>query len=115
MDDRDVCLAVSEDLCAVYPGYPWAIGCDHEAGTVAIDLAVEKPPMFRNFAYLLHLSTIMGPGGQKRVRAAGGELLERFGLRRGSAQADVHERAAENGLDVSGSDEGDYWLKKAGR
>ena len=115
MADIDVCRAVSEDLCQVYPGYPWAVGVTHQGGTIAIDLAVEKPPAFRQFGYMLHLSSIMGPGGQAKVRAAGGELLERYGLRRGSAQADVQERAKENGLDVSGSAEGDYWLRKQGR
>ena len=115
MEDQDVCMAVSEDLCATYPGYPWLVGCDHDAGTVAIDLAVEKPPAFRNFGYMLHLSSIMGPGGQQKVRTAGGELLERYNLRRDRAPEDIYARAKDNGLDVRGSDEGDYWLKKASR
>ena len=71
MEDQDVCMAVSEDLCATYPGYPWLVGCDHDAGTVAIDLAVEKPPAFRNFGYMLHLSSIMGPGGAVRIDGQG--------------------------------------------
>ena len=115
MADQDVCIAVGEDLESCYPGYPWAVGCDHLAGRVVIDLAVEKPPSFRNFAYALNLTTVFGPGGQKRVREAGGELLERFGLRRARAYEDTHLRARENGLDVSGSDEGDYWLRKKGK
>jgi hypothetical protein len=112
MADQDVCIAVGEDLSQVYPGYPWAVGANHEAGTVVIDLAVDKPAPFRQFAYMLHLSSIMGPGGQRKVREAGGELLERYGLRRGRAHEDARERAKDNGLDVSGSDEGDYWLRK---
>ena len=112
MADEDVCLAVGEDLSATYPGFPWAVGCDHFAGTVVIDLALDKPPAFRNFAYLLHLSSIMGPGGQKKVRAAGGELLERYKLPRTHATENTRTYAKENGLDVSGTDEGDYWLRK---
>lgn len=115
MADIDVCCAVSEDLMATYPGYPWAVGVSHDGGTIAIDLAVEKPPALRQFGYLLHLSSLMEAGGQAKVRLAGGELLERYGLRRGRAQDDVQARAKENGLDVSGSSEGDYWLRKMGR
>lgn len=114
MADEDVCRAVGEDLTDVYPGHPWAVGCDHQAGTVVIDLAVDKPPQLRTFAYMLHLSTILGPGGQKRVRQAGGELLERYGLPRARATDNSRAYARENGLDVSGSDDGDAWLRKRG-
>lgn len=101
MADQDVCIAVGEDLTKHYPGYPWMVGC--QAGSVCIDLAVDKPLGMDRYGYRLNVSTVLGPGGQKRVMQAGGELLERFGLRRGEAPDDAAEQARENGLDVSGA------------
>jgi hypothetical protein len=103
MADEDVCIAIGEDLAKHYPGYPWMVGVDHGAGSVCIDLGVEKPIGMERYGYRLNLSTVMGPGGQKRVMQAGGELLERFGLRRGEAPDDAKELARANGLDVAGA------------
>lgn len=114
MADIDVCCAVSEDLNRHYPGHAWVIGCDHNAGTVAIDIAMHKPPALKLFGYLLHLSTIMGAGGQAAVMRAGGELLERYGLQRRGARVDDRARAIEHGLDVDGSKDGEYWKRKHG-
>lgn len=100
MADQDVCIAVGEDLQKHYPDFPWMVGCNHEAGTIAIDLGVEKPPGLERYGYLLHIDTVLGAGGQTAVMRAGGEILERFGLRRGAAADGFRERAAENGLDV---------------
>lgn len=102
MADEDVCIAVGEDLASAYPGYPWMVGTSHKAGTVVIDLGVDKPPHLRNYAYQLYISTVLGAGGQARVRHAGGELLERFGLRRGVAHEDTNEIAVEHGLITDG-------------
>lgn len=102
MADQDVCIAVGEDLTRAFPGYPWMVGVDHEAGMVKIDLMVHKPPHLRNYAMQLYLTTVLGAGGQKRVMQAGGELLERFGLRRGAAHEDTADIAAEHGLITDG-------------
>lgn len=98
MEDQDVCVAVGEDLTRAYPGYLWMVGCNHASGRVMIDLQVPKPPHLRNYGYELNIATVLGAGGQKRVHEAGGELLERFGLRRGAAHADTNAIAAEHGL-----------------
>jgi hypothetical protein len=101
MADQDVCIAVGEDLTRQYPGYLWMVGCNHEAGTIQIDLQCDKPIGMERYGYMLHLSTVLGAGGQKAVMRAGGELLERFGLRRGIAHEDTPEIARAHGLDVS--------------
>jgi hypothetical protein len=101
MADQDLCIAVGEDLTKNYPGYYWMVGANHEAGTIQIDLQVPKPVGLENYGYLLYISTVIGPGGQKAVMRAGGELLERFGLRRLSAHVETDEIAAEHGLDTS--------------
>jgi hypothetical protein len=101
MADQDVCIAVGEDLTKHYPGYYWMVGCDHQAGSVQIDLQVPKPVGLERYGYRLNISTILGAGGQQAVVRAGGELLERFGLRRGRASADTDDIVREHGLDVS--------------
>ncbi len=102
MAEEDLCRAVGEDLAKHYPGYDWMVGVTMQAGTIAIDLMADKPPHLKNHGYLLHVATLMGPGGHHRVMQAGGEMLERFGLRRGAAPEAWRARAAQNGLDATG-------------
>lgn len=101
MQDQDLCIAIGEDLTQFFPGYLWMVGVDHKAGSVVIDLQAPKPPHLQNYAYRLNITSVFGPGGQKKVRNAGGELLERFGLRRTWAHPDTDEIAREHGLDIS--------------
>lgn len=113
MQEEDLCRAVAEDLVRQYPGHPWMVGADLDtAGTVVIDLGYEKPAHYKNFAYMLHASTLMGPGGQARVMQAGGELLERFGVGRGAAKLDDRFLAAANGLLADDTDEGAWIARK---
>lgn len=100
MSDQDVCIAVGEDLTRAFPGYPWMVGANHEAGTLQIDLMIDKPIGLERYGFLLHISTVLGAGGQKAVMRAGGELLERFGLRRGVAHEDTSEIARAHGLNT---------------
>lgn len=97
MADEDLCRAVGEDLTRHYPGHPWMVGCDHEAGTLAIKLGYTQTPM----GMLLHIGKLQGPGGQRLALMAGGELLERFGLPRKAADGDAVDAAREHGLDDS--------------
>lgn len=102
MAEEDLCRAVGEDLSRAYPGYPWMVGCSLQAGTVVINLPEPwKPLKYRNHGILLHMGSLMGPGGQKKVLFAGGEMLERMGLPRSAAPQDAGQRAKENGLDVA--------------
>ena len=103
MSDMDVCIAVGEDLTSVYSGHPWCVGADHEAGTVIIRLGYNPPatnPRLAEMGYLLHLSTVLGPGGQKKVRNAGAEMLERWGLARQRGNSDSRDAAYTHGLDT---------------
>lgn len=98
MADQDVCIAVGEDLTRAYPGYFWMVGCNHEAGTIEIRLQVPTPIGTERFGYLMYISTAIGIGGQKAVMRAGGEMLERYGLRRKWAHPDTDDIAREHGL-----------------
>jgi len=99
MADRDVCIAIGEDLTQTYPGYIWNVGCNHEAGAAQIMLVIPSVTGNQSMGFLIHLSTVMGPGGRQKVLAAGGEVLERWGLPRGRAPTDMVQRANEHGLD----------------
>lgn len=100
MAEEDLCRAVGEDLTKHYPGYDWMVGATLDGGTVAINLMVDDEPAMASYGYLLHLNTIVGPGGQHRVMQAGGELLERWGLPIGAAPDGWRKRAQEHGLDI---------------
>jgi hypothetical protein len=103
MAEQDLCIAVGEDLTKHYPGHPWMVGADLSAGTIAIRLGYELPPRLAPMGYLLHIATLMAPGGHQRVMQAGGEWLERLGLPRGPAASETLARAAENGLNTDAS------------
>ena len=103
MAERDLCIAVGEDLTKHYPGHPWMVGADLSAGTIAIRLGYDLPQHLAQKGYLLHAATLMAPGGQQRVMQAGGEWLERLGLPRGSAAPGAAARAGENGLNIDAS------------
>lgn len=98
-----LCIAVGEDLMQVYPGYAWNVGFTHQSGVVTIKLvvplSVRPGGMTGEPGFMLYASTVVGPGGQAKVRAAGGELLERWRLPRQNAPTDWVEAAWENGLD----------------
>lgn len=97
-----LCIAIGEDLMRTYPGYIWDVGFTHASGVVTIKLTVPlsvRPGGTGEPGFLIHAETAVGPGGQRKVRAAGGELLERWRLPRQRAPGDWVEQAWENGLD----------------
>lgn len=104
--DMKVCAAVKMILDREYPNHPWCIGVDHRAGIVVIDLTYHKPRHLQKYAYMLHLSSLMAPDNAIKVRRAGGELLERFGIPRDAAQVDTRMRVltGQYSLDASNPD-----------
>lgn len=102
MEDQDVCIAIGETLTAAYPGYMWNVGCQHDGGVAYIMLVIPTVANNQSLGNLIYLSTALGPGGQKAVLRAGGEILERWGLPRSRAPSDMVQRANEHGLDQGG-------------
>jgi hypothetical protein len=100
--DEALCIVIGRDLTETFPGYFWNVGVNHESGVIAISLAMPGEAGNTTKGFLMYISTAVGPGGQKKTRQAGGELLERWGLPRGRAPEDVIERALEHGLDRGG-------------
>lgn len=101
MADEALCILVGRDLTENFPGYYWNIGANSDAGTIAISLAIPGDNANTTRGFLMHIRSVVGPDGQKKVRAAGGELLERWGLPRHRAPEDVIERALQHGLDMT--------------
>lgn len=113
MADQDLCIAVGETLYYYYPGHPWGVGVNLEAGAITIELGYQHPRITgATFGYLLHPQTLKGKGGIHRVMLAGGELLERYDLARGAATDQSAARAAENGLIISDTEDAQRLAKR---
>lgn len=103
--DLIVCHQVNEILQKHYPNHLWAVGCNHEAGTVHVELPYQTRIQTRfPFGFLLHVSSMKNADEmEKKVMLAGGELLERYKLKRGAATSQTRLLAKENGLNTDGA------------
>jgi hypothetical protein len=73
-------------LVAAYPGYEWSVHVDATGGVICI----VNPSVSSLKGYHLHMKGDTINDLQKRAVDAGGEILERYGLRRGKVrQADL--------------------------
>lgn len=69
----------AETLHRHYPGHLWAVNIDEEGGVITVmNLALSG-----KWGFLLKLKTVQEDPDLKSVMRAGGELLERYRLRRG--------------------------------
>jgi hypothetical protein len=83
----DVMLAkrMTDVLMKHYPEHPWAVYVDGEHGIAHI----KNLGLSGNLGFVLHLN-FMEPDPNsldRKVMRAGGEILERFGIKRGMAKA----------------------------
>lgn len=96
---------VIEALEKYYPRHNWYVEANHLAGVVTIQLCYPtKANSIRiwNHGMVLHIHRLDGGNTlEKKVRNAGGELLERAGLARKGANPYTAYQARENGLDTS--------------
>jgi hypothetical protein len=69
---------LSELLCREYPGYAWMVGINQ----ALVDIRLVS--VVGSFGYTLHLTKFYSASERDdAVKRAGGELLERYRLRRG--------------------------------
>jgi hypothetical protein len=110
--DAELCCRIGEQLTRLYPGHMWRVGADHRAGTIVVDLPYQKIvwddatrqwKLYRNHAFMLHIQDVLAQGGEDRVMRAGGEMLERFGLKRSGRDDDARFKAWENGFTIDNS------------
>lgn len=102
--DLALCGEVSAILNKHYPKHLWMVGCDHASGMIYVELPYATKIMMFPYGFSLHIPKLGSVRTmKKKVVWAGGELLERFKLKRGMAADDVIDIAKQNGLDTSGS------------
>ena len=89
----DLNNVVGEFLCTTYPGYPWGVHSVVNQGVINIFLAFGhggRAPYGVTVKIDSSLQNVM-----KKCIYYAGELLERYGLRRGSLDADEFGRLME--------------------
>ena len=81
MAELSAAKGIAEELERRYPGWAWMVEVDVEQGILKV-WSLRIPG---RWGFLLHLSKLDPEG--KAVMRAGGELLERYNMRRGKHQA----------------------------
>ena len=88
-----VCKTIFEKLWAHYPGYDWKIRVNAIGGIATIQL----PRLHHStIAYVLKLDDLASDPGLLAVKRAGGEMLERWKLRRGMVNRAEYRDAIRN-------------------
>lgn len=100
--DLEACWAVNGVLNKHYPGHPWMVGADHDAGVVVVKLAYyDKLMRWARHGFVIHFGSLLTDPNMDVAMRAGGELLERYGLpRRGFRDGD-NLRAINHGLEIN--------------
>jgi len=84
--DFNMAKDMAETLYEAYPDHAWAVTCEGKKGIAT----VRNMSLAGNWGFVLHLKTLSSASDwKKRIVMAGGELLERFRLRRGAANQDA--------------------------
>ena len=84
--DFNTAKDMAEALHEAYPDHAWAVTCEGRTGLAT----VRNMSLAGNWGFVLHLKTLSSASDwKKKVIMAGGELLERFRLRRGAANQDA--------------------------
>ena len=82
--DFNTAREMAEVLHSAYPGHLWAVTCEGEKGIAT----VRNLSLSGQWGFILKLNEMSTSSDwKKRVLVAGGELLERYKLRRGAADA----------------------------
>gem|GEM_PF-5874365 len=83
-------------LSEFYPGYDWEVTADYDQGVVMIALPLL---MGGTFKYVIHIDAVATANDMtKRVREAGGNILERFRLsRKGLIMPEYQDALAKRG------------------
>lgn len=80
--DLNMAKEMAETLHAAYPGHLWAVTCEGDKGIAT----VRNLYLSGNWGFVLKLADLSTSSDWRRkVILAGGELLERYKLRRGAA------------------------------
>lgn len=91
--DQELALKVAHELGKTYPGHPWAVAVDRNAGVVQI----LHTALSDKYGFLIKLADIekTHDGLARACIWAGGEMLERYGVNRKRAD---REQLAEKSI-----------------
>jgi hypothetical protein len=76
---------ISETLIKHYPGFLWGVNVNPDGGIVT----VQNLSLTGRWGFILKLKELDTDPGLKKVMRAGGEILERFRLRRARAEQEA--------------------------
>ena len=100
--DVEVAAAMHHVLERHYPGHQWATSADHRTGMAHVKLLyLDAKGINGRYGFQLHLTQLNSDPRLQCVVRAGGELLERYRLKRGPATADSKALARQHGLDIT--------------
>lgn len=86
--DFDTAKQVAERLHALYPGHMWAVHCQWAQGILTIrNLALPA-----QYGYIVKILEVWSASElMRQAMTAGGEILERYRLRRGAFHGDEYD------------------------
>jgi len=82
--DYDMAKKIAETLHSHYPGHLWGVKCSHEQGIAT----VLNLRLSGRWGFIIHLKNIQNDPSLKSVIRSGGEILERYRLKRGEFDQD---------------------------
>lgn len=86
--DFDMAKRIAETLHAHYPGHLWGVKCSHEQGIAT----VLNLRLSGRWGFVIHLRKILDDPSLKTVITAGGEILERYRMKRGQFSEDEYSQ-----------------------
>ena len=90
--ENEIAKNVAECLQGLYPDHQWACNADLMGGVVHI----YNLNLSGKWGFLMKVKDVIEDGWKKRIRDAGGELLERYNLSRGRLNIAQYEALPTN-------------------
>lgn len=94
--NQSIAKQIAETLDKHYPGHAWMVTADVLQGVVKI----YNLELSNEYGYVLHIDTLLNDPSMKITIKAGGEFLERYGLRRGELN---RNELADKTIDLRGN------------
>lgn len=98
--DYDTAKRIAETLHATYPGHLWGVNASAETGIAT----VFNLRLSGKWGFIIKLSEIIHDPSMKKVKQAGGEILERYRVSRGRID---HDQIDDLPLDFAGNHKAD--------
>ena len=94
--NQTIAKVIAETLDKHYPGHAWMVDANVMQGIVRI----HNLELSQEYGYILHTDSLINDPSMSLTIRAGGEFLERFGLKRGKLDRD---ELANKDMDLRGN------------